>query len=344
MFEDSYLNFLIILFSYIIVFFVINSFLINKKILLDSYQSSKHKKLISNQNVPLSGGLVLLLSIFFFKLEDSLLNYILILIIYLIGLLSDLRILNNPLKRLILQLLVISSYIYINKINISYINILYFDNLLSNNFISLIFTLFCFLILVNGSNFIDGSNLQCTGYYIAVIITLGILINNGLLFQNQFQVKVIFVFMISFAILNIYNKSFLGDGGSYLLSFVVGIISVKFFNLNSVSPYFIALLLWYPAFENLFTIIRRKFFNKKTIDQPDVQHLHQLFIKTLRKKKYKTFVLKNIFGFIVFIFNFILFLIGSMYLYSSKIQILLIIFAVTIYIITYQKLKIFKSK
>ena len=150
--------------------------------------------------------------------------------------------------------------------------------------------------------------------------------------------------MISFAILNIYNKSFLGDGGSYLLSFVVGIISVKFFNLNSVSPYFIALLLWYLAFENLFTIIRRKFFNKKTIDQPDVQHLHQLFIKTLRKKKYKTFVLKNIFGFIVFIFNFILFLIGSMYLYSSKIQILLIIFAVTIYIITYQKLKIFKSK
>ena len=123
------------------------------------------------------------------------------------------------------------------------------------------------------------------------------------------------------------------------MSFIIGVFSVKFFNLNHVSPYFIALLLWYPAFENLFTIIRRKFYNYKNVDKPDIQHLHHLVIRNLKKKKYKKFVLKNIFGFSVFVFNIIVFSIGSMFIYDGKIQIFLIIFSVTIYILIYQRFK-----
>ena len=41
-------------------------------------------------------------------------------------------------------------------------------------------------------------------------------------------------------IFNFFGKMFLGDGGSYLISFVAGIILIKFSNDNSsVSPYFI---------------------------------------------------------------------------------------------------------
>ena len=290
MFKNFDLNYLIIFFSYIIIFFIINTILIKKKILLDNYQSSKHKKLISNNNVPLSGGLILLLSIYFFKFEENLLNYILLFLIYLIGLFSDLRIFNNPLKRLSSQLIVIFLYLYINKININNINIVYFDTFLSNYFISLLFTLFCFLTLVNGSNFIDGSNLQCSGYYFAILIIFGILTKNGFLFLDKLHITFLLIFLISFIVYNINNKAFLGDGGSYLLSFIIGVSSIKFFNLNYVSPYFIALLLWYPAFENLFTIIRRKFYNYKNVDKPDIQHLHHLVIKNLKKKKYKKFM------------------------------------------------------
>ena len=58
----------------------------------------------------------------------------------------------------------------------------------------------------------------------------------------------------------------LGDGGVYGLACLIGIIAVYLSNKSdAVSPYFIANLFWYPAFENLFSIIRRIISNKKII-------------------------------------------------------------------------------
>ena len=76
---------------------------------------------------------------------------------------------------------------------------------------------------------------------------------------------------------------FLGDGGAYLISFIVGIILIRFFNDNPLlSPYYIAALLWYPAYENLFSIIRKKIF-KKSPSAPDNEHLHQFVYLYLNK-------------------------------------------------------------
>ena len=51
----------------------------------------------------------------------------------------------------------------------------------------------------------------------------------------------------------------------------------KDFNLKpNLSPYFFAVLLWYPAYENLFSILRR-LKRKQTISKPDNLHLHILF-------------------------------------------------------------------
>ena len=65
-------------------------------------------------------------------------------------------------------------------------------------------------------------------------------------------------------------------------------------NNDSISPYFICLLLWYPAFENLFSIIRR-FSLKNNIEQADQGHLHQIIytkfkdIDFINKKYLNTF-------------------------------------------------------
>jgi UDP-N-acetylmuramyl pentapeptide phosphotransferase/UDP-N-acetylglucosamine-1-phosphate transferase len=76
-------------------------------------------------------------------------------------------------------------------------------------------------------------------------------------------------------IFNFFGKIFLGDGGSYLISCVFGVILIKFSSDNYlVSPYYVAALLWYPAYENLFSIIRKKI-SKKTPSTPDNEHLHQ---------------------------------------------------------------------
>ena len=42
------------------------------------------------------------------------------------------------------------------------------------------------------------------------------------------------------------------------------------------------ILLWYPAFENLFSLIRRSF--KKNVSEADKLHLHQLIFRYLNKK------------------------------------------------------------
>ena len=82
---------------------------------------------------------------------------------------------------------------------------------------------------------------------------------------------------------------FLGDGGSYLISFVAGTILIKFFNDNYlVSPYYIMALLWYPAYENLFSIVRKKI-QKKTPSTPDSRHLHQLI--TIHRHLYTNLLL-----------------------------------------------------
>ena len=55
-----------------------------------------------------------------------------------------------------------------------------------------------------------------------------------------------------------FNQFFLGDSGAYFLSFFIGFILIEIYNANlKISPYFIILLLWYPCFENLFSIIRK---------------------------------------------------------------------------------------
>ena len=51
-----------------------------------------------------------------------------------------------------------------------------------------------------------------------------------------------------------------------------------------MSPFFIALLFWYPAFENLFSILRRKFYQGKNVKYADNLHLHHLLFNVLKQK------------------------------------------------------------
>ena len=101
-----------------------------------------------------------------------------------------------------------------------------------------------------------------SGYYIItllVIIYLGN--NNNIDFINyEFYKILIFTLLIIF-ILNLLNKIYLGDGGSYLLSFVIGISIIKLYSQNTqISSLFIILLLWYPCFENLFSFVALLFY------------------------------------------------------------------------------------
>ena len=70
---------------------------------------------------------------------------------------------------------------------------------------------------------------------------------------------------------------FLGDGGAYLLGFLLAESNVLLLTRNpSVSPLFSLLLCAYPIFETIFTMYRRKFVRGVATAAPDGIHLHTL--------------------------------------------------------------------
>ena len=119
-----------------------------------------------------------------------------------------------------------------------------------------------------------------------------------------------------------------------MLSFLLGYILIKFHLDTNVSPYFVVLMLWYPAFENLFSIIRRIFNKNLSPDNPDILHLHHLLFNFLNKKLNlkKNFKL-SLGSIIINAFNLIIFYLGTHFLCNGKLILLLV--CVATYVFTY---------
>ena len=214
---------------------------------------------MNEKETPLIGGILFLLSLLYLFYEKNFFLSLSIFFIFCAGFFSDLKILISPKYRIFLQTLIISLSVYFLDISIASTRIEILDRLIEISFFNIIFTTFCILILLNGSNFVDGLNGLLIGY---TIIILSILIKLNLLDQIFFEEdKIIFLFfsLIILLIFNYLNLFYLGDAGSYLIGFMLGYLLIKvYFYSNSISPFFIILLIWYPCFENLFSILRKK--------------------------------------------------------------------------------------
>jgi UDP-N-acetylmuramyl pentapeptide phosphotransferase/UDP-N-acetylglucosamine-1-phosphate transferase len=271
----------------IVVLFIItiSNFVFKKfNVLIDRTNISNHKSFINGyKTIPLLGGIVFFLILVFFLPENYQYFTILIFFIFLIGLLSDLDILHSPFFRIIFQIIIIVVYLFLFDNFVSSIRVDFFDNLLNIFFIKLFFTSFCILVLINGTNFIDGVNTLVVGYFILVALNVLYLTELKGLDLDILLVSTCLTSLVVIYIFNFFGKIYLGDGGAYLISFVVGVTLIKFSNDNYlVSPYYIVALLWYPAYENLFSIIRKKIY-KKTPSTPDNEHLHQFIYLYLDK-------------------------------------------------------------
>jgi UDP-N-acetylmuramyl pentapeptide phosphotransferase/UDP-N-acetylglucosamine-1-phosphate transferase len=78
---------------------------------------------------------------------------------------------------------------------------------------------------------------------------------------------------------------FAGDGGAYFLGFAIAELAVLLVHRNSeVSPWFALLVLWYPVWETLFSMYRRKRRGRSPAD-PDGLHLHTLVYRRVLRTK-----------------------------------------------------------
>tara|TARA_E500000178_G_scaffold123009_1_gene122927 strand:- start:3252 stop:4262 length:1011 start_codon:yes stop_codon:yes gene_type:complete len=298
-----------------------------------------HKSFVSKNSVPISGGLIFILSLLLFLRFEN--NFIyLIYSIFIVGLLSDLNILKSPYKRFILQITIIFVLVFLGKNFIYSIRIPFFDHLLTYTFFSYFFVIFCLLVLINGSNFIDGVNTLLIGYFLSVTLIIILVINKyNFDFEIQNQNYILSVLLVLF-VFNFFEKFFCGDGGSYIISLIVGYNLIELSNLElTISPYFIACLLWYPAYECLFSMVRKKI-QKKEITGPDNDHLHQLLFTFFSKKiHFEKWIISSITGLLINIYNLIIFFIAFTNISQTKFLVSIIIVNIVIYNFIYFLLK-----
>ena len=326
----------------ITLIFFVNFFLLKTNLLFDKTNISKHKKLLNKEKVPLSGGILILLTIFLLLKDINILSKLIFLLIFLLGLLSDIDKLKSSIIRIFLQTILVAILIFYNSTFVLSTKLFFIDFLLENYFLfKLFFTLFCFIILINGTNFIDGTNCLVSGYFIALFLNIIILISSLNLNVSMLEIYPFLTSLIVFFVFNFFSRSFLGDGGSYLIAAFTGILLINFVNNlpNLISPYYIILLLWYPAFENLFTICRRGIFEKNKVDNPDNYHLHHLIYLNLIKVFKKRSFCNTATGIFINVFNFIIMFVGSQYIGETKKLIYILFISVFFYILTYFYLK-----
>ena len=321
---------------FISLIFLINYFL-KKKNYLSNNTGQLHQKYSEKNFVPLSGGIFLIIFFSYDLFRNESLLLISLYILFIIGILADLDVIRSPSKRIILQVIFVIFFIIFSELKISDLRIEFLNYLLENEFINILFTSFCLLILINGSNFIDGNNGLSLGYFLVIFLILLNLNNNHDI--NNYEIEFIRKFIIILSILlilNLCNLFYLGDSGIYLLSFITGYILIHTVHLNSnLSPFFIAVLLWYPAFELLFSMIRKMKYRYSPM-KPDINHLHQLiFINLSNKFDFSSKLVNSLTGISINIFNLFSLYMSSLFTSSTKIQIFILLLNVLAYSVIY---------
>ena len=148
---------------------------------------------------------------------------------------------------------------------------------------AVVLTIFVITGVSNAINIIDGFNGLASMCVLMMVLALAYV---------AFQVGDEFVFTASLitagAVLGFFvwnfpaGLIFLGDGGAYLLGFLLAELSVLLVQRNpGVSPIFALLLCAYPIFETIFTIYRRKVVRGVATAMPDAIHLHTLIHRRL---------------------------------------------------------------
>ena len=338
------MNFLIYLSVLIILLLLTNKFFINYNILI-SETGDRHQKFASKDKVPLTGGIFLFLSFLFFFNEEILSFILFSFFILLLGIFSDLKNIKSAFTRFIIQISLVLTFVIFNDFQLFNTKIYLLDKLLAYELFNYLFVSFCILIVINGSNFFDGLNTLSVGYYLLISLVLYYLQEFNYITNNGFFINYILIVLVITFFLNFINKIYLGDSGSYLLGFTFSIFLIDIYIKNAqISPFFIIVLLWYPSFETLFSIIRKNIMNKSPM-RPDSNHLHQqLFNVIYRSKKFDKFYSNLLSASFINLYNLIIFMISVNFFSNSQIQVLLILLNITLYTFIYFKLFIIRYK
>ena len=281
----------------IIFSFLLNGFLylFNYKLaeLLNLYDHPDNLRKLHKNKVPLTGGVIIflnLLTFYIFNLYNSELDLfpgitnldlfmLSCTILWVVGIIDD-KIDIPPNTKFLVTLLVIIVNLYFDKsIAIDIVNLSFLNSFDIGNF-SYFWTLLCFLLFINAFNMFDGINLQ-TSIYSATITIFFIL---------KGYLVIVFLMIIfgltMFSLLNYRNRSFMGDNGTYLVSFIFSYFFITLYKNTSLIIYAdeIVLIMLVPGLDLMRLFVSRLLRNKNPFSS-DRNHLHHILLKHYTQSK-----------------------------------------------------------
>jgi len=138
-----------------------------------------------------------------------------------------------------------------------------------------IFYILSIVAVANGMNLIDGVNGLCGAVALSILSALLFLSYKTADITMLSLIFTVILLLIPFMLLNYpYGRIFLGDLGAYSLGLIVSMLTIILFGRHpEISPWGAVLILIYPAFEVVFSLLRR-IIKGVSIYHADTGHLH----------------------------------------------------------------------
>jgi UDP-N-acetylmuramyl pentapeptide phosphotransferase/UDP-N-acetylglucosamine-1-phosphate transferase len=200
------------------------------------------------------------------------------------GFLEDLTRKVSPYSRLMFAFgAAATGYVLIDA-RITDLDLPYDNSLFQYELFAFGFTLFAVGGFAHASNIVDGMNGLLGFAGTAILATIALVAWEVGDERILCAALIVMASVIGFLIWNFpRGVLFAGDGGAYFLGFAIAELAVLLVHRNSeVSPWFALLVLWYPVWETLYSMYRRRARGISPAD-PDGLHLHTLVYRRVVK-------------------------------------------------------------
>ena len=199
-------------------------------------------------------------------------------LIYLIGYIDD-KIDLKPFNKLIFFTILIYFLVYnIPNFNIKTLRINFIDNDIDLFFLGPIFSAICIITYINAMNMFDGENLISFLHFFSIVLLF--ILNN---FMSDFSLLLLFSLLV-YGYLNFKNLTYLGDSGIFILSFILSVLLIIFYNSFNLNVENILLIIYLPIVD-FFRLFFTRIYNNKNPLHADEKHLHHYLKKKFNYKK-----------------------------------------------------------
>lgn len=247
---------------------------------IDCEQTEKPQK-FHDEPIPRAGGIGIVVALGLLVLMPFGLKFLpSIILAFISGIFEDFHNSLTPRIRILLQVIAAVVAIWFTQSVVTYLGL----GIELPYSVGIVFSIFAIVGMVNAINIIDGFNGLASGVILMILTSFAIVSYQH---SNTELLNVIAVILGAtfgfFVLVFPKGKIFLGDGGAYMLGFIVSLIGIFLARrYDDVSPWYILALFIYPVWEVIFSIIRKLSIGLSPM-KPDIYHMHMLVYRQITR-------------------------------------------------------------